>query len=85
MAQVLERVDVGETFSVRSVNDRGDVVRITPERYRVQPRCSHNAGVWACATHEMRFSNQFCKYTHIHDGSHRLAWFCFECGTMQVP
>lgn len=86
--QVLDRVSVGESVTVTRINQAGDVVRCTPMTFTVGEKCSGHsahAGQWICATHGMRFSNQFCKDTHIHTGAHRLAWFCAECNNAQVP
>lgn len=86
MSQVLERVDVGEQITVTKVNYAGDVsTNPSPWKRKAEAKCEHNTGYWICATHKMTFTNQFCKDTHIGSGKHRLAWFCLECNSVQVP
>jgi hypothetical protein len=87
MKQELSKVDVGDRVTVTKINDRGDIIGRTPLKYVVAAKCNHNSrnGQWVCATHEMKFSNQFCKDTHINTGQHQLAWFCFDCNNLQVP
>lgn len=43
----------------------------------------HN-GRWHCLTHNKTFENQFQKDSHIHQGTHCLAWLCNEHG-FEVP
>lgn len=86
MAQILDRVAAGETVVVTKSNECGTVGKYDkPVTFTVQGKCEHNNGRWVCATHKTVFSNQFCKDSHIHAGSHRLGWFCFQCGSVQVP
>ena len=82
----LTPVTKGQRIEVTHVNDRGDVVRLTePDQYRVFDKCDHNNGIWICATHKQRFTNQFNKDTHVHRGTHQLAWYCATCNQVQVP
>ena len=86
--QVLEKVAEGETGQVAFGNYAGDIGEIEPPMdYVVAAKCEHDsrAGQWVCMTHKMTFSNQFCKDSHIHEGTHRLGWFCNHCGNVQVP
>jgi hypothetical protein len=52
----------------------------------VKPECDgeKSSGRWICTTHNKMFENQFQKDTHIHTGTHRLAWFCHAHG-VEVP
>lgn len=61
-------------------------VHIVAER---SPEClaqhTKHEGFWICLTHSQRFDNQFQKDTHIHEGTHVLAWYCTRCQEVQVP
>lgn len=43
----------------------------------------NESGHWYCVTHGDHFDNQFQKDSHIHTGTHRLAWICHEHGIEQ--
>lgn len=56
--------------------------------HTVQPKQENEdkgGGNWVCVTHKKEFHNQFQKNTHIHEGKHVLAWYCFQHGCMEVP
>ena len=81
------KVTEGERVVITHAVDGGGEGKLSePYQCRVFPKCDHNRGAWVCTTHGRRFSNQMTKDTHIsRRGAHRLAWFCFECGNLQVP
>lgn len=58
------------------------VTRPTVGEYHPTPP-GNRAGHWYCVTHAKHFENQFQKDTHIHEGSHELAWICHEHGIEQ--
>jgi hypothetical protein len=61
-------VAVGETITV-------------PREYQVEPACTEkHGGIWFCVTHQKKLANQLEKDTHIHHGTHKLAWICFAHG-----
>lgn len=66
----------------------GDVLRMPADSVfssvRVLDKCRTQRGRWYCATHQIRFDNQFKKDVHVHEGIHRLAWSCDEHG-LEVP
>lgn len=51
--------------------------------FEVLASCATNKGLWVCVTHDLDFANQFEKDCHIHRGTHRLVWLCFEHGAEQ--
>jgi hypothetical protein len=64
----------------------GDSVTVEGETFTVAPKCATGKeGRWVCMTHKATFTNQFAKDGHIMCGCHKLAWFCFEHQTLEVP
>lgn len=53
--------------------------------WTIHTKCEHNRGQWYCVTHREFFANQLQKDGHIHVGTHKLAWLCHDCGTLQEP
>jgi hypothetical protein len=71
------------------VVDRVSTVRIAEQVempvgvVAVKKACSVDSGMWYCVSHKEHFLNQIKKDSHIHQGSHRLAWNCYQHGLEQ--
>lgn len=50
---------------------------------KVLSSCGGTRGLWYCTTCTVSFINQFEKDTHIHSGTHKLAWVCAYHGFEQ--
>lgn len=70
-------VDVISTAKV------GDEVELRNGIVRVLAPCKIDNGIWRCITHVETFRTQIAKDFHISEGSHKLAWNCYEHGIEQ--
>lgn len=80
-------VEPGETVVVSWLDDgHAAPIILAPILYPVPDgRCGHALGWWVCATHQLLFTNVAAQARHIHAGTHRLAWHCLDCDTVQLP
>jgi len=75
-----------EKVEKAAVGDRVILPREDTER-EVYKSCGQNGhGQWVCLNHKQVFDNGFQKDSHIcNKGYHLMAWFCHECGRLEVP
>lgn len=83
MSQVLTSVATGDKVQMTlMVGGRRSKRTVTVQPYHTSDPLAQ-PGHWYCVTHDAHFENQFQKDTHIHRGTHHLAWICLEHGIEQ--